>query len=54
MEQIYHSRRIHMFEGLLEYLKENLHQKIIDGGYNSYEIFGKETETPISDTIEEF
>lgn len=43
-----------MFEGLLEYLKENLPQKIIDGGYNSYEIFGKEAETPISDTIEEF
>ena len=29
-------------------------QKIIDGGYNSYEIFGKEAETPISDVIEEF
>lgn len=43
-----------MFEGLLEYLKEKLPQKIIDGGYNSYEIFGKEAETPISDTIEEF
>lgn len=43
-----------MFEGLLEYLKENLPQKIIDGGYNSYEIFGKEAETPISDLIEEF
>lgn len=43
-----------MFEGLLEYLKENLPQKIIDGGYNSYEIFGKEAETPISDTIEEY
>lgn len=43
-----------MFEGLLEYLKENLPQKIIDGGYNSYEIFGKEAEIPISDTIEEF
>ena len=43
-----------MFEGLLEYLKENLPQKIIDGGYSSYEIFGKEAETPISDTIEEF
>lgn len=43
-----------MFEGLLDYLKENLPKKIIDGGYNSYEIFGKEAETPISDTIEEF
>ena len=43
-----------MFEGLLEYLKENLPQKIIDGGYNSYEIFGKEAETPLSDLIEEF
>lgn len=31
-----------MFEGLLEYLKENLPQKIIYGGYNSYDIFGKE------------
>ena len=28
-----------MFEGLLEYLKEKLPQKIIDGGYNSYEIY---------------
>ena len=43
-----------MFEGLLNYLKTNLPQKIIDGKYNSYEIFGKEAETPISDTIEEF
>lgn len=43
-----------MFEGLLEYLKENLPQKIIEGGYNSYEIFGKEAEIPISDAIEEF
>lgn len=43
-----------MFERLLEYLKENLPQKIIDGGYNSYEIFGKEAEIPISNTIEEF
>lgn len=43
-----------MFDGLLKYLKENLPQKIIDGGYNSYEIFGKEAETPISDTIEEY
>jgi len=43
-----------MFEGLLEYLKENLPQKIIDGGYNSYEIFGKEAEIPISDTVKEF
>lgn len=43
-----------MFEGLLDYLKENLPQKIIDGGYNNYEIFGKEAETPISDTIEEY
>ena len=43
-----------MFEGLLEYLKEHLPQKIIDGGFNSYEIFGKEAETPISDVIEEF
>lgn len=43
-----------MFDGLLEYLKEHLPQKIIDGGYNSYEIFGKEAETPISDTIEEY
>ena len=43
-----------MFEGLLEYLKEELPQKILDGGYNSYEIFGKEAETPISDVIEEY
>lgn len=43
-----------MFTGLLEYLKENLPKKIIDGGYNSYEIFGKEAEIPISDTIEEY
>lgn len=43
-----------MFEGLLDYLKEKLPKKIIDGGYNSYEIFGKEAETPISDVIEEF
>lgn len=43
-----------MFENLLIYLKENLPQKIIAGGYNSYEIFGKEAEIPISDTIEEY
>lgn len=43
-----------MFGDLLNYLKENLPQKIIDGGYNSYEIFGKEAEKPISDTIEEY
>lgn len=43
-----------MFDGLLDYLKENLPQKIVDGGYNNYEIFGKEAETPISDTIEEY
>ena len=43
-----------MFDGLLDYLKEHLPQKIIDGGYNCYEIFGKEAETPISDTIEEY
>lgn len=43
-----------MFTGLLEYLKENLPKKIIDGGYNSYEILGKEAEIPISDTIEEY
>lgn len=43
-----------MFDGLLDYLKENLPQKIIDGGYSSYEIFGKEAEIPISDTIEEY
>lgn len=43
-----------MFEGIRKYLKENLPQKIVDGGYNNYEIFGKEAETPISDTIEEY
>ena len=43
-----------MFEGLLDYLKAYLPQKIVDGNYNSYEIFGKEAETPISDTIEEY
>lgn len=43
-----------MFADLLDYLKKNLPQKIKDGGYNSYEIFGKEAETPISDTIEEY
>lgn len=30
-----------MFEGLLEYLKEHLPQKIADAGYSNYEIFGK-------------
>ena len=30
-----------MFADLLDYLKKNLPQKIKDGGYNSYEIFGK-------------
>ena len=43
-----------MFEGLLTYLKDNLPRVIMQGGYNSYEIFGKEAETPISDTIEEY
>lgn len=43
-----------MFEGLLDYLKANLPQKIIASGYNSYEIFGKEVENCISDTIEEY
>lgn len=43
-----------MFADLLDYLKKNLPKKIKDGGYNSYEIFGKEAETPISDTIEEY
>ena len=43
-----------MFDDLLLYLKEHLPQKITDGGYNSYEIFGKEAESPISDTIEEY
>ena len=43
-----------MFDGLLEYLKDNLPQKIIDGGYDSYEIFGKEAEIPISNTIKEY
>ena len=43
-----------MFEGLLDYLKENLPQKILESGYKNYEIFGKEAETPISDTIEEY
>ncbi|NLG05681.1 MAG: hypothetical protein GX567_17930 [Clostridia bacterium] len=43
-----------MFEGLREYLKLHLPQKIIDGGYSNYEIFGKEAESPISSTIEEF
>lgn len=43
-----------MFEGLLDYLKQNLPQKIQDGGYSKYEIFGKEAETPISDTLEEY
>lgn len=50
----YLKENIEMFEGLLEYLNTNLKQKIVDGGYNSYEIFGKEAEPPISDTIEEF
>jgi hypothetical protein len=56
MVTVYHFKEggIQMFEGLLEYLKDNLPQKIIDAGYNSYEIFGKEAETPISDTIEEY
>lgn len=43
-----------MFEGLLEYLKEHLPQKIADAGYSNYEIFGKEVEGSISDTIEEY
>lgn len=55
MDMNYHLKEnIEMFEGLLDYLKAHLPQKIVDGGYNSYEIFGKEAETPISDTIEEY
>lgn len=43
-----------IFDGLLDYLKSNLPRVIKQHGYNSYEIFGKEAETPISDTIEEY
>lgn len=41
-----------VFDGLLAYLKTNLPYVIMQGGYNSYEIFGKEAESPISDAIE--
>ncbi len=41
-----------VFDGLLAYLKANLPQVIIENGYDSYEIFGKEAESPISDAIE--
>ena len=43
-----------MFEGLKEYILDNLQQKVTDQGLNDYSIFGKEVEEPISDLIEEF
>ncbi len=43
-----------MFENLLDYLKKNLPKKITKKGYNNYEIFGKQVEKEISDTIEEY
>jgi len=43
-----------MFENLREYMVEKLPEKIVEGGYNNYEIFGKEAEKPISDVIEDY
>lgn len=43
-----------MFEGLREYIFSNLQKKVTDQDLNSYEIFGKEVEEPISDLVEEF
>ncbi|MEG1008810.1 MAG: hypothetical protein RSE41_06670 [Clostridia bacterium] len=43
-----------MFEGLSEYIRENLQAKVTQQGLNDYEIFGKEVESPVSDLIEEF
>lgn len=43
-----------MFNGLREYILSNLQKKVTDQDLNSYEIFGKEVEEPISDLVEEF
>lgn len=43
-----------MFNGLKEYILENLQQKVTEQGLNDYAIFGKEVEEPVSDLIEEF
>lgn len=43
-----------MFNGLREYISSNLQKKVTDQDLNSYEIFGKEVEEPISDLVEEF
>lgn len=43
-----------IFKGLLNYLKNNLPQRIKEDAYHSYEIFGKEVENAISDVIEDY
>lgn len=43
-----------MFDGLRNYIFENLQQKVIEQGLNDYEVFGKEVEKPVSDLVEEF